>query len=209
MIKNVNTKELLKLVSRSTIWDLGNEILYRLCRDYPDHKSAEVITAKVWLIGRSYAAAIERGRTMDEDGDSFYESKVVPKILSSRLDEHLYQVKQFSEISSESTPIILKTHKYLTDLFARISGKDKRSLASKYLHFHCPSLFFLYDSRAVRGSRVALPRFRTKTPTKNVDAEYAKFFLRAVQLRNEIQKMEGRLLSAREIDNILINIGGS
>jgi hypothetical protein len=144
---------------------------------------------------------------MEEDGDSFYESKVVPKILSSRLDEHLYKVKQFSEISSESIPIILKTHKYLTDLFARISGKDKRSLASKYLHFHCPSLFFLYDSRAVRGSRAALPRFRTKTPSKNVDSEYSKFFSRATQIRDDIHRNEGRLLSVREIDNILINIG--
>ena len=113
-------------------------MLYQLCRDYPDHKSPEVITAKVWLIGRSYAAAIERGRTMEEDGDSFYESKVVPKIQASSIDEQIHTVKQFSEITRESIPTILMTHKYLTDLFAEISGKDKRSLASKYLHFHCP-----------------------------------------------------------------------
>jgi hypothetical protein len=166
-----------------------------------------VITAKIWLIGRSYAAAIERGRTMEEDGDSFYELKVVPKILSSCLDEYLYKVRQLSEITSESTPIILETHKYLTDLFASISGKNNRSLASKYLHFHCPSVFFLYDSRAVSGSRVAFPRFRAKTPINNFDADYAKFFLKATQLRNEIYNKEGRLLSTREIDNILINIG--
>ena len=206
MIQDMNTKELLNLTSRGTIWNLGNEMLYRLCRDYPDHKSAEVITAKVWLIGRSYAAAIERGRTTEEDGDSFYESRVVPKIQASHLDEHLDKVRQFSEISSESIPMILKTHKYLTDLFAKISGKDKRSLASKYLHFHCPALFFLYDSRAVRGSRVLYPRFRSELPTEKVDHEYAKFFLRLVRLRDEIQIKEDRLLSTREIDNILINI---
>ena len=203
----MNTKELLNLTSRNTIWNLGNEILYRLCQDYPDHKSAEVITAKVWLIGRSYAAAIERGRTMEENGDSFYETKVVPKIQASHLDEHLNKVKQFSKISSESIPMILKTHKYLTDLFAKISGKDKRSLASKYLHFHCPALFFLYDSRAVKGARALYPRFSPELPTEKVDYEYAKFFLKMVQLRDEIHRIEGRLLSTREIDNIVINIG--
>lgn len=182
-------------------------MLYQLCRDYPDHKSPEVITAKVWLIGRSYAAAIERGRTTEEDGDSFYESRVVPKIQASRLDEHIDRVRQFREINLESIPTILTTHKYLTDLFAQISGKDKRSLASKYLHFHCPSLFFLYDSRAARGARVLYPRFRSELPIKKVDQEYAKFFLRLVQLREDINGKEGRLLSTRQIDNILINIG--
>ncbi len=95
-ISNMNTTELLNLTSRGTIWNLGNEILYRLCREYPDHKSAEVITAKIWLIGRSYAAAIERGRKIEEDGDSFYESKVAQKIQASHIDEHLCKLRQLS-----------------------------------------------------------------------------------------------------------------
>ncbi len=202
----MNTRELLNLTSRGAIWNLGNKMLYRLCQDYPDHKSPEVITAKIWLIGRSYAAAIERGRKKEQDVDSFYESRVVPKIQRSHLDQHLDEVRQLSEISFESIPIILKTHKYLTDLFAKISGQEKRSLASKYLHFHCPSLFFLYDSRAVRGARALCPRFRADMPTDNVDTEYANFFLRVVHLRNKIQKNEGCLLSTREMDNILFNV---
>jgi hypothetical protein len=207
MTKDMNTRQLLNLTSRSAIWNLGNEMLYRLCKDYPDHKSPEVITAKVWLIGRSYAAAIERGRETQEDGDSFYESRVVPKIQASHLDQHLDKVRKFSQIGSESIPTILKAHKYLTDVFAKISGKEKRSLASKYLHFHCPPLFFLYDSRAAKGARALCPRFKAEIPAKNVDDEYAKFFLTLVHLRKEIQEKEGRLLSTREIDNILINVG--
>jgi hypothetical protein len=95
MTNGMNTTGLLNLTSRGTIWNLGNEMLYQLCRNHPDHKSPEVITAKVWLIGRSYAAAIERGRTTEEDGDRFYESRVVPKIQASRLDEHIDKVRQF------------------------------------------------------------------------------------------------------------------
>jgi hypothetical protein len=207
MTRDMNTTELLKLTSRGAIWNLGNEMLYQLCRDYPDHKSPEVITAKVWLIGRSYAAAIERGRTTEEDGDSFYETRVVPKMQASNLDEHIDKAMQFTDITPESIPAILKTHKYLTDLFAEISGKGKRSLASKYLHFHCPALFFLYDSRAAKGARTLYPRFRPELPAKKVDQEYAKFFLRLVKMRQDILRQEGQLLSTREIDNILINIG--
>jgi len=203
----MNTRQLLKLTTRSIIWDLGNKMLYQLCRNYPDHKAPEVIVAKVWLIGRSYAAGIERGRKRKGDGDSFYESMVAPKIQASYLDEYLGRVRLFRVINSRGIPLILQTHKYLTDVFAEISGREKRSLASKYLHFHCPRLFFLYDSRAARGARVLCPRFRTQLATKNVDAEYAKFFLKAFHLLSEIQKKEGRLLSTRQLDNILINVG--
>jgi len=125
------------------------------------------------------------------------------------LDEQINMVKQFSEITPISIPTILSVHKYLTELFAEISGnnKRKRSLASKYLHFHCPALFFLYDSRAAKGVRALCPRFKPELSFKNVDEVYAKFFLRLVHMREYILRVEGRHLSTREIDNILINIG--
>ena len=43
-------------------WDLGNQVLYSLCLDHPYHTDGAAIIAKFWLIGRSYAAAIERRR---------------------------------------------------------------------------------------------------------------------------------------------------
>lgn len=44
-------------------WDMGNQVLYDLCRRHPGHSEPGEILAKIWLIGRSYAAAIERGRS--------------------------------------------------------------------------------------------------------------------------------------------------
>jgi hypothetical protein len=41
-------------------WKFGNDILYQLCHDQPKHNDDSVIIAKIWLIGRSYAAAFER-----------------------------------------------------------------------------------------------------------------------------------------------------
>ena len=34
-------------------WDFGNRVLYQLCRDHPQHKKADVVIGKIWLIGRS------------------------------------------------------------------------------------------------------------------------------------------------------------
>ena len=41
-------------------WRIGNQVLYDLCSRYPMHKHPAEIVAKVWLIGRSYSASVER-----------------------------------------------------------------------------------------------------------------------------------------------------
>ena len=46
-----------------------------------------------------------------------------------------------------------EAHARTTELFTKIRGLEKRSLASKYLHFHVPGLFFIYDARAIAGMR--------------------------------------------------------
>ena len=61
-----------------SVWDLGNRVLYDLCQNHPRHRVADEIVAKVWLIGRSYAASIERRRITDQHGDDFYEATVAP-----------------------------------------------------------------------------------------------------------------------------------
>ncbi len=45
---------------QSKSWDLGNKILYDMCKNNFAHKNNGVIIAKVLFIGRIYAAAIER-----------------------------------------------------------------------------------------------------------------------------------------------------
>jgi hypothetical protein len=69
-------------------WSLGNQVLYELCKNDPFHKRDDEIAAKVWLIGRSYAASIERRKEVDTDaqGDDFFYKKVIPEIQKSQID---------------------------------------------------------------------------------------------------------------------------
>ena len=48
------------LSNANSRWEYGNSVLYRMCKEQPEHKDIDVIVGKIWLIGRSYAAAIER-----------------------------------------------------------------------------------------------------------------------------------------------------
>ncbi len=70
------TKRDVDLAKTDDIWALGNETLYKLCRDHPEHKNDKAIVAKIWLIGRSYAAAIERRKNKAANNpivnDAFY-----------------------------------------------------------------------------------------------------------------------------------------
>ena len=179
-------KEYLK--QKNSRWEFGNSILYQMCEDNPLHNDADVVIGKIWLIGRSYAAAIERRKNADDyQGDDFYYDAVAPKMLKigKELDSRIESLKNNSGIIADCVPEILSTHKYLMDAFMDLTGLEKRSLASKYLHFHCPEKFFIYDSRA----RAAIGKI-VKRPNKKIllgiddhDAEYGDFVCRMLELQ--------------------------
>lgn len=201
----MNTSRLVEFVSRGQVWDVGNNALYQLCRDYPAHSDHREIIAKIWLIGRAYAAAIERRKNKEQENDHFYEKTVAPTIAASKIDSYLNQLENQPEISDENIRTILATHKYLTDLFYKLTKIEKRSLASKYLHFHRPSLFYIYDSRAVSSLRRIAPRMTANHHFKSADAEYAKFFVKMNKLREIIHDNESVWLTPRQLDNILLS----
>ena len=190
-------------------WDLTNEILYALCREHPNHTDAEAILAKINIIGRVYAAAVERRKTIvpGETGDLFYLSRVVPEIRKSELDKWIAEAKETDPESESALDVLVDVHKRTTDLFNRISGLDKRSLASKYLHFHVPELFFIYDSRAalaIRSLRGSIGDARR--PMVSGDREYSNFVARCASLRFLCESEFEITLSPRKLDNLLLAI---
>jgi hypothetical protein len=187
------------------VWDLGNSILYDLCRNHPGHKTNHEIIAKVWLIGRSYAASIERRRNAERFGDSFYEEIVAPGMMESHIDEWL---AGFSKDKSPGTTQSIAVHKHLMDLFKSFTDLEKRSLASKYLHFHEPKVFFIYDSRARQAITKVVPRLNRLPDISpaSYDKEYKDFVRRCVWLRNDIFARHRVFLTPREIDKLLLVI---
>ena len=201
-------KEYLK--QKNSRWEFGNSILYQMCEDNPLHNDADVVIGKIWLIGRSYAAAIERRKNADDyQGDDFYYDAVAPKMLKigKELDSRIESLKNNSGIIADCVPEILSTHKYLMDAFMDLTGLEKRSLASKYLHFHCPEKFFIYDSRA----RAAIGKI-VKRPNKKIllgiddhDAEYGDFVCRMLELQEYLDEKLGVYEKPRAIDSFLLS----
>ena len=196
-------RALIKTVQQPWFWDFANKVLYDLCRKHPHHRDASVAAAKIWLIGRSYAAAIERRKVMTPG--SFYRDRVAPAVVKSEIDEWLLEVRSAGPLSERTFQAIVETHKYVTDLFRSISGQEKRSLASKYLHFHAPGMFFIYDSQAVKGMRkLASVTGRAGACEISSDNEYRKFAEKCLRLRDHIRETHGVALTPRQIDRLLL-----
>ena len=188
---------------------IGNQALYDLCRQYPGHVDDAEIIAKVWLIGRTYAASIERGKGgvvgTGVSNDLFYTDHVTRVLRSSTIDSILSGLRNITDVQSPAAiTLALKGHASVVQLFFDLTGKKKRSLASKYLHFHVPSVFFIYDSRSMAAiRRLNLPRLSIQTP-HGADVEYARFLSAALGARKHLASQFGKLLNPRQLDRLLL-----
>jgi len=185
-------------------WMLGNNVLYKLCSDHPAHINDEEIRAKIWLIGRSYAASIERRSKKEKINDDFYDYVVQEFIkfnIKTKFDEKLSKLKN-KKFNKETLKDILIIHKELTKFFKELTGKEKRSLASKYLHFHVP-IFPIYDSRANNSIRKIVGG-KVEESKLIGDKEYSKFCYKILFLYEHIKNKIGEAPTLREIDTFLI-----
>ena len=215
IIKDEIIKESYKnyLANKKDNWNFGNRVLYNLCKKHPFHDNPHEIVAKVWLIGRSYAAAIERtsgSKKRSKDTEDFYYDEVAPEMLDfgSELDGILKNLEKKSNIE-KNLQDILRVHRKLTDTFNDISGLNKRSLASKYLHFHCKELFFIYDSRSSGAVKKIIQRpdksMLSEFKENDYDYEYADFVCRMIFLKKYLEKEFNEKASPREIDTYLLS----
>jgi hypothetical protein len=203
----LNLKSSIKAACSPSPWDLGNKVLYDVCKKNPLHKDAPTVLAKVWLIGRAYAAAIERRRGKEDQNDDFYIQTVAPRIIRSDIDTWIESAAKHTRPSDKSFNTILSVHAAVTGLFSEISGLEKRSLASKYLHFHLPRLFYIYDTRAVEAMRFLAPVVgRARGSNESCDNEYRKFAEKCLRLQMHIKDTFRVYLTPRQIDNLLLHI---
>lgn len=178
-------------LSRS-ILDPRSRALYDLCFFQRDHFRDEIVADKLRMIGRLYA---EYGV-----GPGFSPELGAHCLIKSPVD-HWFSALSTAERLDAWLP--LELHKRVMDVFAELPEIEARSLASKYLHFHFPELFFIHDSlvdAAVRalsesdGGFLAMPDF---------DPVYGRFHAGCRKLAERLAPELGRRLTPREMDRLL------
>jgi hypothetical protein len=133
---------------------------------------------------------------------------VVETIKKSSIDSWLNDLPSKIIDPWKDLGAIVSTHNKLLQLFSTITGLEKRSLASKYLHFHRPDLFYIYDSRAKQAIMKVAPRITSirEVSVDEADPEYHSFCRRCQWLQDDIEKQFKENLTPRQIDKILLRI---
>lgn len=175
----------------------GDDVMYRMCRDKPLHDDINVISSKLWIIGRTYSAAIER-----KAGKDFKINSASARIKESDIDTYISKLKAIQRLTQENLDTLLTSHKYLIDVLKPSTSVEKRSLVSKYLHFHAPLAVFVYDSRAnIEIKRILKPLKQRFKLRRTYDDEYEAFALKCMYFRDFIYENElGAMASPRRID---------
>jgi hypothetical protein len=203
-------EKLLEQARAPKISDFGNQVLYDLCAGENFlHREPGIVCAKVWLIGRAYAAALERRKGAIGISDDFYEKEVVACFLRSNIDEWLLGLKSFDHIEDGNEFQILQTHKRLVERIKQELTRLKNiSFASKYLHFHLPHVFFIYDGRASDALGPLAKELGIAPPkTKSGDdSDYARFFRKARVTKAKLEQEYGHAMSLRQFDNLLVEL---
>lgn len=136
----------------------ANLVLYRMCGEQPQHDDVGVVEAKLRLIGDHYRASLKRGigKHHLHGGDGFF-IELARAIRSSDLDERLDVIRRNGRVDACSLDDVVDTHAAFEDLVVDFTREwqgpqavrrvlNRRSFCSKYLHFHAPEAFFIYDS---------------------------------------------------------------
>jgi hypothetical protein len=204
------TRERIRAACDPTPWDFGNEILYGMFSENPRHSDYRVVIAKVLILGRTYAAAVERRTPRESDllNQNYYVERVAPEIMDSDIDQWIAQATEVAPSSQFGLETMVRLHHEMTRLFHKISGQNKRSLASKYLHFHVPKLFYIYDNRARTGLKMLGPSVVGRPSQNDLagETEYRRFAEKCHNLQLLCTERFGVSLSPRQLDNLLLGL---
>src|SRR5579863_8514473 len=100
-----------------------------MCEESPRHTEKDVIAGKIWLIGRAYAAPIERGAGETGNSNAIY-ARVAEKIAASDdLDRWLESISNVKRVDTANVHRVLLVHKNLIDLLEESTSRRRRSFA--------------------------------------------------------------------------------
>jgi len=189
-----------------------DDFIYAMCKDHFSHDSEDEIISKIFLIGRAYAANIERNPKGRIDNVM---NRIIDEIRKADFTTLFSQLKNknYPIIRQSNLHEIIQLHSVVNKTFFAINKRGNASFASKYLHFHFPNLFFMMDSRAkdalchpkTKSKEGYCPKWKKiQKPQYNFqyDETYYQFCSALIALRDEIQEP---LLTPRQIDNVLLS----
>lgn len=188
------TREFITDALSQSVLDPKVRVLYDLCFMCRHHLRDEIVADKLRLIRRLYSDTLAR------PGKAFSAEAAAHNLTQSPVDHWFGALSTAEELDSG---LLLELHKRLMGVFDDISEEEARSLASKYLHFHFPELFYVYDTRIATALSLLMEGDCGFLALAEFDPAYGRFHACCRKLTNIMLPQVGRRLSPRELDRVL------
>ncbi|MEW5789459.1 MAG: hypothetical protein AB1899_16565 [Pseudomonadota bacterium] len=186
------TREFIADTLSQSVLDPRTRALYDLCFMHRDHLRDVIVADKLRLIARLFEEY--------ETGAGFSPERGAHCLTQSPVDHWFATVATAEELGGW---LPLELHKRVMDVFAELPVEEARSLASKYLHFHFPELFFIHDSLVERAARRLMGEECGYLAMSDHDPAYGQFHACCRKLAERLARDLGRRLSPRELDRVL------
>lgn len=187
------TREFIEDALSGAVVDPRTRALYELCFLHRHHFQDDVVADKLRMIVRVCA---EQGLKVDE----FSPELVAHRLGQSGVD-HWFGSLATAEHLEPS--LAFEVHKRVMDVLSDVPLEQARSLASKYLHYHFPDLFYIHDvGLETAASALGEGECGYLARTEH-DPVYGAFFACCRKLAEKLAPLSGHRLSPRELDLVL------
>ena len=192
-MNSILTREFITDTLAQSVQDVRTRALYELCFLHRHHFRSEIVADKLRMIQRLCA---DHGLAVSEVSPEF----AALRLGQSGVDRWFAGLTTAEQIDPA---LMFEIHKRVMDVFDDLPPDQARSIASKYLHFHFPELFYLYDSRVERAA-ILLGRGECGyLAGGDHDPLYARFFACCRKLVDTFAPLAGRRPNPRELDRLL------
>lgn len=185
------TREFITEALAESVADPRARALYELCFLRRDHLNARIVSDKLNLIVRLPASNGARS--------AFSTEAIAHRLEKSGVDHWFNGLRTAEDISLAS---LQELHARIMQVFGELPEPEARTLASRYLHFHFPELFCIYDASLDQRMQELLPQALIAEQA-GADTVYAAYFQRCRLLCERLSPMLGRRLALNELECVL------
>jgi hypothetical protein len=176
----------------AVLWRQIDKFLEDMCKKFPDHSNLNEVILKVTAIDRLYRAMLYRRRRNYR--------KIALGLMDSNIDDVLKHIN--GSLNLKNLPKVLEAAGIVAGF-----GNPKRPrywvFASKYLHFHKPRLFPLFDSNAKKKCNSIANRLGLRNQSKVNKNPYEAFCRQLLALQGILTRESGYKPSLSDFDKFL------
>ncbi|MDR3394263.1 MAG: hypothetical protein P4L70_04615 [Parasulfuritortus sp.] len=186
-------REFIQDALASVIVDPRTRALYELCFMHRHHFQDDIVADKLRMMVR---VCVEQGLLVND----FSAELVAHRLGRSGIDRWFASLATAEHLD---LALVFELHKRVMDVFSDLPEMQARSLAAKYLHYHFPELFYIYDAGLETAAFDLGEGECGYLARAEHDPIYGAFFSCCRKLADKLAPLAGHRLSPRELDLIL------